>query len=135
MILILFSSRNKTADLKSYLLTINLNFSSTNCLTGHLAMAQTFSKSIFQNTQVLKSCFLLILIKTEINDYFNSGKLIIEISMSLKQICKHKMTFYILYTKALLIICFVEIIGRPRITIVHIRVSLSLSFIVTNMLI
>ena len=44
------------------------------------------------------------------------------------------MTFYILYTKALLIICFVEIIGRPQITIVHIRVSLSLSFAVTNML-
>ena len=44
------------------------------------------------------------------------------------------MTFYILYTKALLIICFVEIIGRPRITIVNIRVSLSLGFAVTNML-
>ena len=44
------------------------------------------------------------------------------------------MAFYILYTKALLIICFVEIIGRPRITIVHITVSLSLSFTVTNML-
>ena len=44
------------------------------------------------------------------------------------------MTFYILYTKALLIICFVEIIGRPQITIVHIRVSLSLNFTVTNML-
>ena len=54
--------------------------------------------------------------------------------MSLKQICKHKMTFYILNTKTLLIICFVEIIGRPRITNVHIRVSLSLSFTVTNML-
>ena len=45
------------------------------------------------------------------------------------------MTFNILWTQVLLIICFVEIIGRPLITIVHIRVSLSLSFIVTNMLI
>ena len=44
------------------------------------------------------------------------------------------MIFYILYTKALLIFCFVEIIGRQLITIVHIRVSLSLSFTVTNML-
>ena len=38
-------------------------------------------------------------------------------------------------SKSSVIICFVEIIGRPLITIVHIRVSLSLSFIVTNMLI
>ena len=54
--------------------------------------------------------------------------------MSLKQICKHKIIFYILYTKALLIICFVEIIEKPRIKIVHIRVSLSLSLAVTNIL-
>ena len=44
------------------------------------------------------------------------------------------MSFYILYTKALLIFCFVEIIGRPLITIVHIRLSSSLSFTVINIL-